>query len=79
MPRATAHSRLLIGALVVAAFALALRAGMTMQPGLDYFGDASGAIDAPVFHSSIETVYFAGALPMRPRDSRARARTGPPR
>jgi hypothetical protein len=84
--------RLLTGALVLAAFALALRAGATMQPGLDYFGDASTAIDAlvrrdlsgffasqplmgsfslllrapfvaTVFHSSLENVYFAGALP----------------
>jgi len=77
---------------VLAAAGLALRAGVTMEPGLDYFGDASDSIDAlvrgdlagffagqplmgsfslllrapfvaPVFHSSIETVYFAGALP----------------
>ena len=92
MPRAMIRSLLLTGVLAVAAFALALRAGTTMQPGLDYFGDASGAIDAlvrrdlsgffagqpvmgsfslllrapfvaPVFHSNLETVYFAGAIP----------------
>jgi glycosyl transferase family 87 len=84
--------RALIALLVLAAAALSLRAGATMEPGLDYFGDASDAIDAlvrgdlaaffggqplmgsfsllvrapfvaPVFSSSIETVYFAGALP----------------
>jgi hypothetical protein len=81
-----------IAFLVLAVAALSLRAGATMEPGLDYFGDASDAIDAlvrgdvtaffagqplmgsfslllrapfvaPVFHSTIETVYFAGALP----------------
>jgi hypothetical protein len=81
-----------IAFLLLAAAALSLRAGATMDAGLDYFGDASDAIDAlvrgdltaffggqplmgsfslllrapfvaPVFHSSIETVYFAGALP----------------
>jgi hypothetical protein len=84
--------RALIAFLVLATAALSLRAGATMQPGLDYFSDASAAIDAlvrrdlegffatqplmgsfslalrapfvaPVFHSSLETVYFAGALP----------------
>ncbi len=84
--------RVLIAFVVVAAVVLSLRAGATMDPGIDYFGDASDAIDAlvrgdvtgffagqplmgsfslllrapfvaPVFHSSIETVYFAGALP----------------
>jgi hypothetical protein len=92
MPRARTRSLLLTGALIAAASALALRAGMAMQPGLDYFGDASGAIDAlvrrdldgffaaqpmmgsfslllrapfvaTVFHSSLDTVYFAGVLP----------------
>lgn len=77
---------------VLAVTALSLRAGATMEPGLDYFADASGAIDAlvrgdltaffanqplmgsfslllrapfvaPVFHASLESVYFAGALP----------------
>lgn len=71
---------------------LSVRAGLTMEPGLDYFGDASSGIDAivrgdltaffgaqslmgsfslllrapfvvPVFDSSLEAVYFAGALP----------------
>lgn len=84
--------RLLTALLVLVSFTLALRAGATMQPGLDYFSDASGSIDAlvrgdltgffgsqpmmgafslllrapfvaAVFHSSLETVYFAGVLP----------------
>jgi glycosyl transferase family 87 len=81
-----------IALLVLAAAALSLRAGVTMEPGLDYFADASNSIDAlvrgdltaffagqplmgsfsllvrapfvaPVFDASIDTVYFAGALP----------------
>jgi len=84
--------RALIALLVLAAAALSLRAGASMEAGLDYFSDASAAIDAlvrgdangffssqplmgsfslllrapfvaTVFHSSLETVYFAGALP----------------
>jgi hypothetical protein len=72
--------------------ALSLRASAGMESGLDYFSDASAAIDAlvrgdldgffasqplmgsfslvlrapfvaPVFHDSLSTVYFAGALP----------------
>jgi hypothetical protein len=84
------RAMLLVAVLVVVG--LSLRAGLTMEPGLDYFADASGAIDAlvrgdatgffagqplmgsfslllrapfvaPVFHSSLEAVYFAGAVP----------------
>ena len=84
--------RTLIALLLLATAGLTLRAGMTMDAGLDYFGDASDAIDAlvrgdltaflggqplmgsfslvlrapfvaPVFHSSLDAVYFAGALP----------------
>lgn len=84
------------GVLTVAAAlgvaALSLRASAGMEPGFDYFSDASAAIDAlvrrdlegfyasqplmgsfsllvrapfvaAVFHESLETVYFAGALP----------------
>lgn len=71
---------------------LTIRAGATMEPGLDYFTDAGAAIDslargdlddffanqplmgtfsllvrapfvALVFHQSLDTVYFVGALP----------------
>ncbi len=84
--------RVLVALLVFAVAAVSLRAGVTMEPGLDYFSDASSAIDAlvrgdlngffasqplmgsfslllrapfvaPVFHSSLDAVYFAGALP----------------
>lgn len=77
---------------VAAVAALSLRASAGMEAGLDYFSDASAAIDAlvrrdldgffasqplmgsfslllrapfvaPVFHDSLSTVYFAGALP----------------
>jgi hypothetical protein len=79
-----------IAALVV--LVVSVRAGLLMQPGLDYFSDASGAIDAlvrldwgdfvadqplmgsfslvlrapfvaPVFHASLDTVFYAGAVP----------------
>jgi hypothetical protein len=40
--------RLAIAALVLGALALALRAGATMEAGLDYFSDSSAAIDALV-------------------------------
>lgn len=40
--------RALIAFLVLAVAALSLRAGATMEPGLDYFSDASDAIDALV-------------------------------
>ena len=81
--------RVFVALLVFAVAVLSLRAGATMEPGLDYFSDASAAIDAlvrgdldgflatqplmgsfslllrapfvaPVFHSSLESVYFAG-------------------
>ena len=84
--------RAAIALAVTAVVALSLRAGAGMEPGLDYFADASAAIDAlvrgdldgffagqplmgsfslllrapfvaPVFHGSLSTVYFAGALP----------------
>jgi hypothetical protein len=77
---------------VLAVVLLTLRASAGMEPGLDYFGDASAAIDAlargdltgffasqpmmgsfslllrapfvaTVFDSSLDAVYFAGALP----------------
>jgi hypothetical protein len=77
---------------VLAVLALSLRAGASMEAGLDYFSDAGTAIDAlargdlssffanqplmgsfsvivrapfvaAVFDQSIDTVYFAGALP----------------
>lgn len=81
-----------LAALVLAVVALSLRASAGMHPGLDYFSDASAAIDslvrgdfgaffanqplmgsfslllrapfvAPVFHGSLDAVYFAGAIP----------------
>lgn len=84
--------RAAIAVALLAVAALSLRAGIGMEPGLDYFSDASASIDAlvrgdlrsfaanqplmgsfslllrapfvaPVFHGSLETVYFAGALP----------------
>lgn len=84
--------RAIVALAVLAVAALSLRAGIGAEPGLDYFGDASAAIDAlvrgdltgffasqpmmgsfslllrapfvaPVFHSSLDNVYFAGALP----------------
>jgi hypothetical protein len=84
--------RALLVLLVLAVAGLSLRASAAMEPGLDYFADASGAIDAivrgdlagffaapplmgsfslvlrapfvaAVFDSSLDTVYFAGALP----------------
>lgn len=84
--------RVLTAAAVLAVALLSLRAAASMEPGLDYFSDASTAIDAlargdwnafvanqplmgsfslllrapfvaAVFDSSIETVYFVGALP----------------
>ncbi|HWM12149.1 MAG TPA: glycosyltransferase 87 family protein [Solirubrobacteraceae bacterium] len=84
--------RALLAFAVVAVTLVSLRAGASMEAGLDYFSDASAAIDAivrrdlddffanqplmggfslllrapfvaAVFHSSLETVYFAGALP----------------
>jgi hypothetical protein len=84
--------RVIVFLAVLAVICLALRTGVAMEPGLDYFGDASDSIDALVrgdvtaffggqplmgsfslllrapfvalvFHSSIDTVYFAGALP----------------
>lgn len=50
--------RALIAFLVFAAAGLSLRAGATMEPGLDYFGDASDAIDALV--RGDVTAFFAG-------------------
>lgn len=94
MPRAerTAPARIALAAAALAVVGLALRASAAMEPGLDYFADASSAIDslargdldgffanqplmgsfsllvrapfvAAVFDSSLDTVYYAGALP----------------
>jgi hypothetical protein len=84
--------RATIALAALAVLALSLRAGIGMEPGLDYFSDSSAAIDAlvrrdldgffasqplmgsfslllrapfvaPVFYGSLDSVYFAGALP----------------